>query len=284
MIEAILDHNVPKCCKLYSRYRYCTDVNIDDDGTVVGRMASCYSSRLRDLLESAQKYSTDRRVEEHNKVKVAWLKRTRWANVSAVPQESGPNFVTPLDADVWYMESETFQERAQTGEIFSRPIVVKQKFSDSGMHERHDYISILKEKFPDQELDVQNSETSECLKMDVQDFCVTRSSAEKADHQGLVTTSNVINLRKTANADAPLLTRMRRFCLLETLIDRAAKLGPGKRMSGQLDDIPDCLGFDLLGFEGAFTRPYADALMGTWARYLPGEKAWIFAPGMDDED
>jgi hypothetical protein len=77
---------------------------------------------------------------------------------------------------------------------------------------------------------------------------------------------------------------MRRFRLLETLVDRAAKLGPGKRISGQLNDISDCLGFDLLGFEGAFTRPHVDALMGTWARCLSGEKAWIFAPGMGDED
>jgi hypothetical protein len=264
--------------------RYCTDVNIDDDGTILGRMAHCYSSRLRDLLESARKYSTDRRVEEHNKVKVAWLERTRWANVSVVPQESDPNLNTPLDADVLYMESQTFQKRAQTGEIFSRPIVIKQKFSDSGMHEPHDYISILKEKFQGQELDVQNSETGECRKMDVQDFYATRSSAEKADHQALATTSNVINLRKTANADAPLLTRMRRFRLLETLVDRAAKLGPGKRISGHLNDISDCLGFDLLGFEGAFTRPHVDALTGTWARCLSGEKAWIFAPGMGGED
>jgi hypothetical protein len=56
---------------------------------------------------------------------------------------------------------------------------------------------------------------------------------------------------------------MRRFRLLETLVDRAAKLGPGKRIPGQLNDISDCLGFDLLGFEGAFTRPHIDALVGT---------------------
>jgi hypothetical protein len=56
---------------------------------------------------------------------------------------------------------------------------------------------------------------------------------------------------------------MRRFRLLETLVDRAAKLGPGKRISGQLNDISDYLGFDLLGFERAFTRPHVDALIGT---------------------
>jgi hypothetical protein len=140
---------------------------------------------------------------------------------------------------------------------------IKQKFPNSDMLEPHVYIPIFKEKFPGQELDVQNSETGECRKMDVQDFCVARSSAVKADHQALATTSNVINLRKVDNTDAPLLTRMRRLHLLETLIDRAAKLGPGKRISGQLNDISDCLGFDLLGFEGAFNRPHIDALMGT---------------------
>jgi hypothetical protein len=79
---------------------------------------------------------------------------------------------------------------------------------------------------------MQNSETSKYQKIDVQDFYATRSSAEKANHQALATTSNVINLRKTANADALLLTRMRRFRLLETLVDRAAKLGPRKRILG----------------------------------------------------
>jgi hypothetical protein len=76
--------------------------------------------------------------------------------------------------------------------------------------------------------------------------------------------ANVINLRKIANADAPLLTRLKRFRLLETLIERASNLTLGKRSCHEANDISDCLGFDLLSSEGAFTRPHVDALMGTW--------------------
>ena len=182
------------------------------------------------------------------------------------------------------MAWETFQQRAHAGEIFGKPIVIKQKFQDSNMYEPRGYISALKEKFAFQELDVQNSETGECRKMDVKDFCAVRFDTTKVDDQTLAATSNTINLRKIANADAPLLTRMSRFRLLETLSQRAANIGPGKRISSQVNDVSDCLRFDLLRFEGAFTCPHVDALMGTWVRCLSGEKAWIFAPGMDAKD
>jgi hypothetical protein len=264
--------------------QYCTDTNENDDGTIASRMASCYSSQLQNLLDLARKYSKDSETEEHNKLKVAWLERTRWANVYGIPEDFDPTSSLPLDADVWYMEWRTFQDRACTGEIFTKPIVIKQKFQDSDMHGPHGYMLTLKERFPDQQLDVQNSDTGECLKMDVKDFCATRYDAEKVDAKLLAATSNVINLRKIANADASLLTHMSRFRLLETLVDRAANLGPGKRISSQVNDISDCLGFDLLGFEGAFTRPHVDALMGTWVRCLSGAKAWMFAPSMNDKD
>jgi hypothetical protein len=173
---------------------------------------------------------------------------------------------------------------AHAGEIFGKPIVIKQKFQDSDMYEPHGYMSALKDKFAAQQLDVQNSETGECRKMDVKDFCAVQSDTKKANDQTLAATSNAINLRKIANVDAPLLTGMSRFRLLETLTERTANIGPGKRISSQVDDISDCFEFDLLGFEGAFTRPHVDALMGTWVRCLSGEKAWIFAPGMDAKD
>ncbi|GAB7336106.1 hypothetical protein MBLNU13_g08904t2 [Cladosporium sp. NU13] len=263
---------------------YCTDTEVDDDGMIVGRMASSYSSRLRNLLHIAQKNSNDCGTEEHNKLKVAWLERTRWANTYEVPEDVDPSSSLPLDADIWYMAWKTFQQRAQAGEIFKKPIVIKQKFQDSGMYEPQGYMSVLKDRFASQQLDVQNSETGECRKMDVKDFCAVRSDTTKVDHQMLAATSNAINSRKIANADAPLLTRMSRFRLLETLTERAANIGPGKRISSQVNDVSDCLGFDLLGFEGAFTRPRVDALMGTWVRCLSGAKAWIFAPGMDAKD
>jgi hypothetical protein len=265
-------------------HQYCTHASANDDNAIVSHMASSYSGRLRNLLDLARENSKKRETEEHNRLKVAWLERTQWANIYEDPEGVDPSSPLPLDADVWYMAWQTFQQRAHAGEIFSKPIVIKQKFQDSGMYEPHGYLSTLEEKFIAEQVDVQNSETGECRKMDVKDFCAIRAGTKKVDDQMMAATSNAVNLRKIANADAPLLTRMRRFRLLETLTERAASIGPGKRISSQAKDVSECIGFDLLGFEGAFTRPHVDALVGTWVRCLSGVKAWIFAPGMDVKD
>jgi hypothetical protein len=264
--------------------RYCTDASVEDGDTVVGRMAYRYVSLLQDELEAARRHSNDHSVQEQNKLKVKWLEKTRWANLYNDPTGISPRPALPLNVDIWYMEWDTFQTRADAGELFFKPIVIKQKFQDSGMHELPSYLALLKERYPNQVLDLQNTETGKCQSIEVEDFWAARSHAEKHSPGELPEMSNAVNLRKIANADAPLLTRLKRFRLLETLIDRAAKLAPGKRTFREANDISDCLGFDLLGFKGAFTRPHVDALMGTWIRCLSGTKAWIFAPGMSGKD
>jgi len=162
------------------------------------------------------------------------------------------------------MQWNTFRERADAGEIFSRLVVIKQKFQDSGMYKLQDYLALLKERYPHQALDVQDSSTGRCLNMKIQDFWAATSGNESSPKK-LAGMSNAINLRKIANADAPLLTRLKRFRLLETLLNRASNLTPGNRSYRyrNADDISDCLGFDLLGFRGAFTHPNVDALMST---------------------
>jgi len=61
-------------------------------------------------------------------------------------------------------------------------------------------------------------------------------------------------------------------------------IGPGERTHREPQEVSDRLGFDLLGFPGAFSRPHVNALSGIWARCLEGSKAWIFVFGMRDED
>jgi hypothetical protein len=267
----------------HSLNRHCTDTTVENDGTIMGRMASCYAGQLRDELDAAREHCKRRSVQTHNELKVKWLENTRWANVCDVPINANPALALPLDADVWYMQWDTFRKRADAGETFSRPVVIKQKFQDSGMYELQDYLALLKDRYPYQTLDVQDSGTGSCLNMKIQDFWVATSGNDSGPVK-LAGMSNAINLRKIANADAPLLTRLKRFRLLETLLDRASNLSPGKRSYRDADDISDCLGFDLLGFRGAFTRPHVDALMGTWIRCLFRTKAWIFAPNMSEGD
>jgi hypothetical protein len=243
--------------------RYCTDTDADDDDTIVGRMASSYAERLREILDTARKHHEDDSIQEQNEIKVEWLEKTQWANVHAAPNDLNPTCQLPLDADVWYMDWETFQRRADGGEVFRRPIVVKQTFQDSGMYETHGYMALLRERYPNQKLDMQNSETGECVSESITDSLATRAESEGTDTEELTASNNAINLRRIANADAPLLTRLKRFRLLETLVDRVSNLAPGKRTCREAYDISDCLGFNLLGFSGAFSRPHVDALMDT---------------------
>jgi hypothetical protein len=259
----------PAC---HSLSRHCTDTTVENDGTIIGRIASCYAGQLQSELDAAREHCKHRSIRTHNELKVKWLGNTRWANVCDVPIDASPALALPLNADVWYMQWDTFCKRADDGEIFSRLVVIKQKFQDSGMYELQAFLALLKERYPDQGLDVQDSGTGRCLNMKIQDFWVATSGNDSSPGK-LAGMSNAINLRKIANADAPLLTRLKRFRLLETLLDRASNLTPGKRSYCDADDISDCLGFDLLSFRGAFTHPHVDALMGTWRRCLFGTKA-----------
>jgi hypothetical protein len=267
-----------------SKGRYCTDTDVEDDGTIIGRMASRHSKRFGEVLNTAQKHHDDRSEQEHNESKVKWLEETRWASLYAAPIDLDSASQLPLDADVWYMDWKTFQRRADGGEVFRKPVVVKQTFQDSGMYEPYSYMAMLRERFPNQKLDVHNSKTGECMLQSIADLPTRRATSDATDTDESIACNNAINLRKIANADAPLLTRMKRFRLLETLVDRMSNLAPGKRICREAYDVSDCLGFDLLGFSGAFSRPHVDALAGSWVRCLCGSKAWIFAPGMNDED
>jgi hypothetical protein len=267
---------VPTC---HSLKGYCTDTNVENDGTIIGRMASRYAGQLRNELDAAREYSRDRNIRTHNELKVNWLENTRWANVYDVPTDTNPALAIPLNVDVWYMQWETFHKRADAGEAFSKPVVIKQRFQDSGMYQPQDYLALLEERYPHQAIDVQDSKTGGCQKMKIQDFRAARSENDYNPRK-LAEMANVINLRKIANADAPLLTRLKRFRLLETLIERASNLTPVKRSCHEANDISDCLGFDLIGSKGAFTRPHVDALMGTCIRCLSGAKAWISTPSM----
>jgi hypothetical protein len=116
---------VPTC---HSLNGYCTDTNVENDGTIIGRMASRYASQLRNELDAAREYSRDRNIRTHNELKVNWLENTRWANVYDVPTDTNPALAFPLNVDVWYMQWETFHKRADAGEVFSKPVVIKQKF------------------------------------------------------------------------------------------------------------------------------------------------------------
>lgn len=264
--------------------KYCTDTNVEDDGTVIGRMGSRHAKRLREILNTAQKHESDRGKQEDNEFKVKWLEQTRWASLYASPVDLNPMCQLPTDVDVSHMDWQTFQRRAECGEVFRHPVIIRQTFQDSGMYEPLGYMALLYERLLNLKLDVHNSETGERVGQSITDLSATRATFEATDTDQLMASDDVISLRKISNADAPLLTRMKRFRLLETLVDRILNLAPGKRTCHEANSIFDCLGFDLLGSSGAFSRPQVNVLVGSWVRCLSGSIAWIFAPGMSDTD
>ena len=271
-----------------STTRYCTDTTLHNDGSLVGRMAGLYSAKLKEALDAARQSSTIAKVRRYRESQAQWLGSTQWASIYTTDEDiSAAESTLAATADVWYIGWEAFKKRAESGEIFRKPIVIKQDFKDSGSYELAAYAALLNERFPTQDLDLQDCNTGECRKIATRDFCTAICVPEKErckDVRDLAKTGNLINLRKIANSDAPLLTRLKRFRLLETLVDRASNEGPGKRHAREANDVADCLAFNLLGFEGAFSRPHVDALVGTWARCLFGAKAWIFVTDMGDED
>ncbi|KAM0724098.1 hypothetical protein Q7P37_000278 [Cladosporium fusiforme] len=196
-------------------------VTANDDQSVVGRMASRYSSQLHDALEVARKCSKDGSTREYDRCKVEWLESTCWATIHVASEDQVDTEADfEADADVVYMDWKIFEKRAHAGEVFHKPIVLSLDFKDSGVYEVQDYVAMLSERFPHQKVDVQDGETGEC------------------------------RIRAVREAN----------------------------------DVADCIGFNLLGFKGAFTRPHVDAFMGTWVRCLSGVKVWIFVRDMSEQD
>ena len=64
--------------------RYCTNTDIDDEGTIVGRIASLYAARLREMINTARKHHDDHIIQEYNELKIEWLEKTQWANISYI--------------------------------------------------------------------------------------------------------------------------------------------------------------------------------------------------------
>lgn len=90
------------------------------------------------------------------------------------------------DAEVLFLTSDEAMRAAQAGEIFTKPIVIKEKFSDAGMHRVGDTIAITG--------------------TDPQDDCAV-----------------AIELQNITRSHRPLITMLPRFRLLESLVQRIAR-------------------------------------------------------------
>lgn len=231
----------------------------------------------------------DDEISHHRRLQLDWLRGEHWASIYSEPSNKlGEGSASSVDADVWYLDWDAMQRHVRDGHVFDRPVIIKQQFQDSGMYGVLDYVKMLSQRFPSGSIDVQDSRTGACRSVPIheyQAFCSRVDCSSGLDATAAVAHfSNAINLGRLARADEPLLTRLAPFQLLSTLVHRLNK-SPGKTTSAtRAVDIESCLGFNLLGLPGAFSRPHIDCLLGTWIRCLQGVKIWSIASDLDDED
>ncbi|OLN86229.1 hypothetical protein CCHL11_04130 [Colletotrichum chlorophyti] len=253
--------------------------------TLLQNLQAHHADAFGQLVEELGRPHVSEDVLHQRSLQLNWLGPQRWARIHADPEDRlGRSCVASReDADVWYLSWDVFRSYAETGFIFKRPVVIKQKFQDSGTYDIVDYIDMLWQRFPEQQIDVQNSATGVCSSMSLADYCLAVAHVDLSSSDAAAAISSVTNLRRLARADEPLLIRLPRFRLLSTLADRVAGT---VRRSGHLitNDVQGCLGFNLLCFAGAFSGAHVDPLGGSWSRCLYGTQIVAVAVDLDDGD
>lgn len=259
---------------------YRSSANVDSALTSLQARHSANIGRLRRESSSAPS-SAD---VLHQEVRREWLNGDRWAQIYAEPEAAlGLSSSSAEHSDVWYLTWESFRRYSDAGYVFRKPVVVKQKFQDSGMYNINAYVRKLFERYPSRSIDVQNGRSGVCSSMQLYDYMTSLERLDLTSSDATAAVSNAIDLKEVANADEPLFTRIPRFQLLSTLVERAGG-AVGKTVERRPADVENCLHFDLLGLTGSFSRPHIDALVGTWVRCLIGSKAWMITTNLDDED
>ncbi|KAJ5195623.1 uncharacterized protein N7498_009061 [Penicillium cinerascens] len=253
-------------------------------GTLLESIQSRHSTTVQRLVQEASRPHPEPSIMHQRRLQLDWLRPQRWASIYAEPEDLlGKSSASSEEADIWYLSWDRFRRYADSGYVFRCPVVVKQTFLDSGMYNLEEYMEMLWQRFPEQSVDVQNSQTGVCSPMTIPDYCLAVSKLDLTSSDAIAPVSNAINLGRIARADEPLLTRLTRFRLLSTLIDRANGM-IGKRLHGKPADIENYLHFNLFAFSGAFSRSQMDFSVGTWVRCLLGRQVWMIAPNMDADD
>ncbi|CAI4215847.1 unnamed protein product [Parascedosporium putredinis] len=253
--------------------------------TLLQTLQQSYAADIRQLVHHLKQPHASDEVQRQRQLQLDWLDPQRWASVYAEPEHQlgGSSVASPSDADVWYLSSDSFHRYAEDGYIFRRPVVVKQQFQDSSMYDIAEYIDMLWQRFPEQQIEVQNSATGAFSLMSMKDYCLTATKVDLNSFDAITPISNATNLHRLARADEPVLSRLPRFRLLSTLADRVAGTVGRSRHLGQ-NDMGDHLAFNTLSFTGAHARPHVDALGGCWVRCLAGLQVWGFATNLDADD
>ncbi|KAK3628206.1 hypothetical protein LTR22_022445 [Elasticomyces elasticus] len=212
--------------------------------------------------------------EGHRRTRARWLTpNTSWATIWALDETLGKGRARDeQEADVVYCTAEDFILHAKAGKLFSKPLVIKEDFTDRGMHTIELFLTLLEESCSQSWLDVRRINTKEAAPIRTDALADLARRPSCLEH-GL-TVPNLLNFTK---AHRPLFTMLPRFRLLETLTERLQGNVGEKTESFAVDPISH-VGFNNLGLSGAFSGPQISAVCGTWFRNLEGVQYWMVVP------
>jgi hypothetical protein len=244
--------------------------------TVEEALHNKYRSKIMAYVEKIFKEAESADASVQRKLRAKWLTdRTAWASFLArdEPRHSSGGQLHE-EFDVLFLTSDEFVAAASRDEIFDKPILIKESFSDSGMHTVKGLASQLIDTSPNATIDVISLDREQPDEMSIQDFINCTRTDQSRKGCGV----KALNLRNVTKAHRPLFTMLSRFRLLESLADRAQEGNLGKRTRPFLTDVSGSINFNVLGTAGAFLGPQLNALSGTWVRNLAGVKLWMIVP------
>ncbi|KAK3618746.1 hypothetical protein LTR56_024449 [Elasticomyces elasticus] len=213
-------------------------------------------------------------AEGHRRTRAQWLTpNTSWAAIWALYETLAKGRARDeQEADVLYCTAADFISHAKAGKLFSKPLVIKEDFTDRGMHTIELFLTLLEESCSQSWLDARSVNTKEAAPIR------TDALADLARHPSCVEHGlTVPNLLNFTEAHRPLFTMLPRFRLLSTLTERLPGNFGVNTDSFAVDPIWH-VGFNKLGLSGAFSGHQMNTVCGTWLRNLEGVKYWMIVP------
>lgn len=237
-----------------------------------------YAKKISDEAECAD-------ASIQRKPRAQWLTdRTAWASfyTRSDSNSSTGGAQSYEEADVLHLTSDEFVAAASQHEVFDKPILIRERFSDSGMHTVEGLASQLIDTSPNATIDIISLDCKEVEQISIQDFVNHVRPDRSTTACGVI----ALNLTDVTKAHRPLFTMLPRFRLLESIANRAQEGALGKPTRPFLTDVSGSTSFNILGTSGAFSGPQLHALSGTWVRNLNGASLWMIMPesAMDAAD
>lgn len=242
--------------------------------TMEGVLQTRYQDLLKNYATKLADEASHEEASQQRKSRAQWFNLdTKWASIwthsnGELPYGSAPS---AGEAEVHYYDSDAFIIAARKGQIFNKPIVIKEKFMDSGMHTIDGVASLLQDVLSNAVIDVRKLDDFQQVSIPVEDFVASI-------HTNRFEGANAVNLRNLTDGHQPLFTMLSRFRLLHSLVRRAEGRTLGKHITSTLVDVVSSTSFSMLGLAGAFSGPHLDNLCGTWVRNLDGAKFWMIIP------